>query len=396
MRILILSHEYPPYVFGGVAYYTKELAEYLASKGFIVSVVTGRSSKPCVEFKNNVKVIRVGFPNIPIRSFWYSLLSKSITLKLAGSADYIIFNAGSAGFIPIWLHRSISGKKIIPVFHGTIYSLTSYFTYVKFKDKLKHGDLLDILYHVLSLIINKPLNYLEVKYSHYIVAVAQHVIEELAQIYPSLSQKIHSRSLVVYGGIDYDHFSRVYEYYRTSADTLKKDRKIYAYIGRLYLTKGAHYAIEAFELIQKELKDETELWVFGKGPLEKHLARYIKRKNLKVKHYGLIPREKLTRLLVKNVSVLLFPSLYEGCPYALIEANALGIPVITWDLPWSREFVIHGINGYRVKPFSIEGLAEYSVKALSLNSEEVHRYAKKYDKENAFSKIKQILTEGSR
>ncbi|MEM3714823.1 MAG: glycosyltransferase, partial [Nitrososphaeria archaeon] len=142
-------------------------------------------------------------------------------------------------------------------------------------------------------------------------------------------------------------------------------------------------------------KEKTELWIFGKGPLEKHLARYSKRKNLNVKLYGLIPREKLIQLLTKHVSLLLFPSLYEGCPYILIESNAVGVPVIVWDLPWSREFVINGVNGYRTKPFSLEELAENSIRALSLNSNKVHRYAKKYDKENAFSRIEQILTDSS-
>ncbi|MEM3449759.1 MAG: glycosyltransferase family 4 protein [Nitrososphaerota archaeon] len=392
MKVLILGHEYPPYIFGGVAYYTKELAEYLASQGFIVNVVAGRSRKPFVELKNNVRIARVSFPNIPIRSFWYSLASRSTVLKLAESADYIIFNAGSAGFLPIWLHRSIKGKRLIPIFHGTIHSLTSYLAYVEPKDKLEHTDPFDILYYMSFSTINTVLNHLELKYSHYIVAVAQHVIRELAQIYPGLSQKILTRSLIVHGGVDYDYFSHIYEYYRESADILKKDRIIYAYVGRLYLTKGAHYAIKAFELIQKELKEKTELWIFGKGPLEKHLARYSKRKNLNVKLYGLIPREKLIQLLTKHVSLLLFPSLYEGCPYILIESNAVGVPVIAWDLPWSREFVINNVNGYRTKPFSLEELAEYSIRALSLNSDEVHRYATKFDKKRHFSKIKKILT----
>ncbi|MEM4004839.1 MAG: glycosyltransferase, partial [Desulfurococcaceae archaeon] len=136
---------------------------------------------------------------------------------------------------------------------------------------------------------------------------------------------------------------------------------------------------------------EAELWIFGKGPLEKQLMFYAKKNNINAKFLGFIAREKLLKLLAKHVSTLLFPSLYEGCPYTVLEANALGIPVIAWDMPWSREFIIQGVNGYLAKPFSLEDLADYAVKTLSLNNEKIQKLGLKYDKKITFYKLESIL-----
>ncbi|MEM1510321.1 MAG: glycosyltransferase family 4 protein [Thermofilaceae archaeon] len=392
MRILILSHEYPPYTFGGVAHYTAELAEYLASRGLTVYVVAGRSSKQYLdfEFRKGIKVIRVKFPDVPIRSLWYSCASKNIVQKLAAQVEYTVFNAGSAGLLPIWLYKKVNN--LISIIHGTTFSLISYFKYGKISEKLRYINLYDVSYYVSFLFVNMLLNERELKASNSIVAVARHIIDELTQIYPDLSEEIRSKSHIVYGGIDYEHLSSIYRLYRNPVQN--NGKIVYAYIGRLYLTKGAHYALKAFKLIQDELGKEAELWIFGKGPLEKQLMFYAKKNNINAKFLGFIAREKLLKLLAKHVSTLLFPSLYEGCPYALLEANALGIPVIAWDMPWSREFIIQGVNGYLAKPFSLEDLADYAVKTLSLNNERIQKLGLKYDKRNTFSKLKCLIVGG--
>ncbi|MEM1646311.1 MAG: glycosyltransferase family 4 protein, partial [Ignisphaera sp.] len=201
--------------------------------------------------------------------------------------------------------------------------------------------------------------------------------------------EIRSKSHIVYGGIDYEHLSSIYRLYRKPVQN--NGKIVYAYIGRLYLTKGAHYALKAFKLIQDELGKEAELWIFGKGPLEKQLMFYAKKNNINAKFLGFIAREKLLKLLAKHVSTLLFPSLYEGCPYTVLEANALGIPVIAWDMPWSREFIIQGVNGYLAKSFSLAEFANLAIKSLSLNHETIQKSGLKYDKKILFLKLKNLL-----
>ncbi|MEM2297816.1 MAG: hypothetical protein QXH10_10385 [Ignisphaera sp.] len=85
MRVLILSHEYPPYVFGGVVYYTKELAEYPTSQGLVVSVIADRSSKPYVELENNVRIIiRVSIPGYSNKEFLVlNCVEKHISLNIS-------------------------------------------------------------------------------------------------------------------------------------------------------------------------------------------------------------------------------------------------------------------------------------------------------------------------
>jgi len=393
MRVVILSHEYPPYTFGGVAYYTMELAEYLASKGFTIYVITGRSNKQHVDIENRdgIGIIRVKFLDFPIRSIWYSVASKNIIQKLADNADYVIFNSGSIGLLPMWLHKR--NNKFISIIHSTIFSLISYFKYIKFGDKLRYTNSYEALYYTSFLLINRKLNKKELEISNNVISVARHIVDELTQIYPELSDEIRTKSYIVYGGVNYEYLSSIYELYKKPARN--HERVIYAYVGRLYLAKGAHYALEAFKLIQDELDRETELWIFGKGPLERQMIIYAKKNSLNVRFLGFVSREKLMRLLAKHVSVLLFPSLYEGCPYTLLEANTLGIPVVTWDMPWSREFVAQGVNGYCAKLFSLEELADYSIKALFLPSRKIHEYAQKYNKKNTFSKLDLLLIRDS-
>jgi glycosyltransferase involved in cell wall biosynthesis len=56
--------------------------------------------------------------------------------------------------------------------------------------------------------------------------------------------------------------------------------------------------------------------------------------------------------------LFVFPSLYEGLGGALIEAMALGLPVVASDLPALREVVRAGENADLVAPGDAHGLAQ--------------------------------------
>ncbi|HXF71606.1 MAG TPA: glycosyltransferase, partial [Actinomycetota bacterium] len=61
--------------------------------------------------------------------------------------------------------------------------------------------------------------------------------------------------------------------------------------------------------------------------------------------------------LLAAADIFVFPSLYEGLGGALIEAMALGLPIVASDLPAIREVVEEGSNAILVPPASPSDLA---------------------------------------
>ncbi len=61
---------------------------------------------------------------------------------------------------------------------------------------------------------------------------------------------------------------------------------------------------------------------------------------------------------IKSCSVYVLPSYREGTPRTVLEAMAMGRPIITTDAPGCRETVINGQNGYLIEVKSITALAE--------------------------------------
>jgi glycosyltransferase involved in cell wall biosynthesis len=58
-------------------------------------------------------------------------------------------------------------------------------------------------------------------------------------------------------------------------------------------------------------------------------------------------------------SVYVFPSYYrEGTPRSVLEAMAMGRPIITTDSPGCRETVKQGINGFLIPPRDVPALVQ--------------------------------------
>jgi glycosyltransferase involved in cell wall biosynthesis len=64
------------------------------------------------------------------------------------------------------------------------------------------------------------------------------------------------------------------------------------------------------------------------------------------------------RPAISEASVYVLPSYREGTPRTVLEAMAMGRPVITTDAPGCRETVVHGKNGYLVPVKSSLDLAD--------------------------------------
>ncbi|BBL87596.1 glycosyl transferase [Vibrio rotiferianus] len=64
------------------------------------------------------------------------------------------------------------------------------------------------------------------------------------------------------------------------------------------------------------------------------------------------------RPFIENCSIYVLPSYHEGMPRTVLEAMAMGRPILTTDVPGCRETVVNGENGWLVEKANVEQLAE--------------------------------------
>ncbi len=64
------------------------------------------------------------------------------------------------------------------------------------------------------------------------------------------------------------------------------------------------------------------------------------------------------RPFIKNSDCVVLPSYREGVPRTLLEAAAMGRPVITTDAPGCRDTVINGETGWLCRPRDVNDLAD--------------------------------------
>ena len=106
-------------------------------------------------------------------------------------------------------------------------------------------------------------------------------------------------------------------------------RKVICSVGRLMHQKNFSCLIKAFSYIEKKYEDYT-LEIYGEGILHNDLQNLINRLHLnnKVKLMG-AHKDVLEK--IKDTSLFVMSSDYEGFPNALVEAMAIGLPVICTD-----------------------------------------------------------------
>ncbi|MFJ5540030.1 glycosyltransferase [Vreelandella titanicae] len=131
------------------------------------------------------------------------------------------------------------------------------------------------------------------------------------------------------------------------------------YSGRLSFEKQLHYLIEAFTILANDFP-EWDLQIIGNGPLENKLKIQAQESGLgkRVEWLSADNTEAMYELY-PQAHLKVLPSEYEGCPMALREAMAHGLPVIAYDTcSGSNEIIEHGVDGLLATAKSpMEGLS---------------------------------------
>lgn len=108
-----------------------------------------------------------------------------------------------------------------------------------------------------------------------------------------------------------------------------QDKYVVGNIGAFLYPKNHEFIIKVFRELLRE-KPEAVLMLIGTGPLEKNIENIVKDMNLQNKVYFLGRRTDISEIL-SGMDCFLFPSIYEGFPNALLEAQCSGLPCLISD-----------------------------------------------------------------
>jgi L-malate glycosyltransferase len=127
---------------------------------------------------------------------------------------------------------------------------------------------------------------------------------------------------------------------------------------------GVEYLIRAMPLVLARMND-VKLLVIGEGPLLEYHKSLAKRLGIEnqVKFLGNVENHKLPAILNAG-DVYVSTSFSDGSSASLMEAMACGLPVVVTKIPANEEWVVHGENGFLVKPGDSVTLADYVIKVL--------------------------------
>ena len=125
--------------------------------------------------------------------------------------------------------------------------------------------------------------------------------------------------------------------------------KSFIYVGRFNKEKNAHSLIPMWAEVVKKHPDWI-LNLYGEGPFEEIIKSSIHKYGLSENIFIKGTTTNIIDAMV-NSSGLLLPSLTEGLGLVLIEANSVGLPVISYDCNGPKEIIDDGKNGFLIKSF---------------------------------------------
>lgn len=169
-------------------------------------------------------------------------------------------------------------------------------------------------------------------------------------------------------------------------------KKTIVAVGRLDEQKSHNILINAFTDFAKKYPD-YELNIYGRGPLEEKLLRQIREAGLEEKIH-LLGFSKNVWKSAADAAMYILPSDYEGIPNSLLEAMAMGMPVISTDCPIGGPAMLieHEVNGLLV-PVGDSRQLYLAMCRLADNPKLAEKYAAEAKKIRERMSVKQICDE---
>ena len=127
---------------------------------------------------------------------------------------------------------------------------------------------------------------------------------------------------------------------------LEPGARVAGYVGQLSARKGLDTLLKAFFSVSGN-NPEARLLLVGDGPARNALSKLAA--SLKISDRVIfVGRVQDVYAAISAMDALVLPSVYEGLGLVLIEAQALGVPVIATDSGGAAETFTHNYSGFLV------------------------------------------------
>ena len=180
-------------------------------------------------------------------------------------------------------------------------------------------------------------------------------------------------SLIPGSGVNTEYFSPCDQGYRERRETFR-----FLLFGRLMLDKGVGEYVEAARELRTRYP-KSEFWLMGFVDVANRSA--IKMKDIQAWNaegtIQFIPATDDVRPAIAECDCVVLPSYTEGMPRSLLEAGAMGKPMIATDVPGCRDVVKNGETGFLVRPRDSRDLADKMARLLVMPAEDRARMGQK-------------------
>ncbi len=342
MNVCFVTPEYFP-ISGGTGAYVYYLSHSLQKVGHNVHVVA-RDNQDSEKVVNGIDVHYIKGVGNALTRYWR--FARSASKKIEELNNKIGFDVIHANLplVPSFAIPKNASKALVCAVHST-WKGEAIVTKRDNPKNLNPNEKSMLRFNYLLRSYEKKL----MNRSDALIAVSKYTVNELTELYGIDEKKIH----VIYNGVDIQRFKPRPDRAELRREFgLEEDKKIVLFVGRLYHRKGLEILLRSIPPLLQEFSD-VKFVISGTGFKEKEESLRNLAKELDIEDHvtflGYVPDEKLPSLYSAS-DIFVLPAIYENFPFAILEAQATGLPVISTKVGGIPEFLVDNENGFVIDP----------------------------------------------
>ena len=349
MRILMVSHGYPPIV-SGVTLVVQKIARAMVRKGHAVTVVTASEGGDLYyDEDEGVRLVRVRSAPNP---FWKEgpipFIGQKDLGEIIAETQPEILHAHDAAILGLQLSRL--SRKADPPLIATCYYVPRFVArYLTWNDEPQE---------VVESMVWAYSTWLFNQLDHVVFATSAHREH-------FLQEGLRVPTTIISNGVDTTRYHPL--------DGQAEDVEVryglpsgprILFVGRLAKDKEIDILIQAMPHVCAER--EAHLLLVGRGDERARLEEFTEESGLQhcVHFFGFVPEEDMPALY-RAVDLFAIASICEVQSLPTLQAVATGLPVVAADAVALPELVHDGINGFLVPPREPGAMAEAMLSILS-------------------------------